>query len=109
MTTVGTIAPHIFLMSAFLSLVWGVYLVATALDYRAIARSKTRTRADVVRAMRRLVLAFCIWSVAFAYVFRTTMVLIGFSEDVIGQVVFFALLGTNVVGSLFAIISLRYD
>lgn len=106
------IAPQILAISAFLSLTWGGYLAFTVVDYLATRHRQhtaTRRRGDVVAAFRRMVVAFCLWMICFAYVFRTVIVLAGFGDAAAGQISFFALLGTNVVGSIFALVSLRYD
>lgn len=106
------IAPHIALISAFLSVTWGAYFIYTIKDYLVI-RTKNgegrRRGGDAVAALRRTIVAFCLWSFCFSFLFRTAMVLLGFGEDVVGQVVFFTLVGTNVLGSVFALVSLKYD
>jgi len=102
------ITPQILFISTFLSLTWGIFLVASVMDYRGTLVQQ-HSRRDVVIGFRRMLVAFCIWLICFAYVFRTICVLAGVGEGVAGQITFFALLGTNVVGSLFAVISLKYD
>lgn len=106
------IAPHILVISIFLSITWGGYLLYTVQDYLRVRGRRSadpRRRGDVVTAFRRMVVAFCLWLICAAYVFRTACVLVGLGDAVAGQVVFFSLIGSNVAGSLFALISLRYD
>lgn len=104
------IAWHIFAICAFLSILWGIYLAYTIADYREVkANQHLARRGDTVKALRRMVVAVCVFCLPFAFVFRTAMVLAGFGQDQIGQVVFFAIVGPNVVGSIFAVVSLRYD
>ena len=111
------IAPHILALAVFLSLTWGVYLLYTINDYLAAkGRIGTNTaqgqlpagnrrRGDVVAAFRRMVVALCVWSLPFSIVFRTASVLFGMGEEQVAQITFFALAGPNVVGSIFAAVS----
>jgi hypothetical protein len=103
------IAPQILAIAGFLSITWGVYLGGTIVSYRGLLKHPNRRRQDVVVALRRFVVAFCIWLFCFSFVFRTALVLMGAGDEFVGQIVFFALLGTNVVGSLFACVSLWFD
>ena len=106
------IAPHILVISGFLSVLWGIYLAYTIGDYRATrARpsDRQRRRGDVVRAFRRMLVAICVFTLPFSFVFRTLCVVIGIGDEQAAQVAFFSLLGPNVVGSIFAVASLRYD
>lgn len=109
MNPASSIAWHIFAISSFLSVTWGVYLIGMICEYRNIKRGTDRRRGNIVVALRKVVVAFCLWTFVFSFVFRTAMVIAGFGEDVAGQIVFFTLVGTNVVGSMFAVISMRYD
>lgn len=95
------IAPHILVLTAWFSIAWGIYLLFTIHDFRR--------RADRVVSLRQVVVAFCLWSICFSLFFRTGMVLLGFGEVTAGQVTFFTLIGTNVMGSLFVLASLRRD
>jgi uncharacterized membrane protein len=103
------ITPQIFALTAFLTVTWGINMVIAASEYRIARATPDRRRADVVRALRRCVASICLFMLPFSFMIRTALVLAGFGNDVIGMVVFFALAGTNVVGSLFVMISLRYD
>jgi len=103
------IAPQILVVASVLSLTWGIFLVASVRDYRTLLRRQTRRRSEVIVAFRRVLVTFCLWLICFSYVFRTGVVLAGMGEEAAAQITFFALLGSNVVGSIYAIISLRYD
>ena len=118
----STIAPHILVLALFLSVTWGIYLIYTVNDYRMVKTRRVvstkqgfepldgeRRRGELVAAFRRMLVALCVWSLPFSFVIRTSMVLAGFGDDLIGQIVFFALVGPNVVGSIFAVVSLRFD
>lgn len=96
------IAPAILVLSAIFSAIWAVSLYRAAQDYREARRDKL---APLGRSMRQLVLVFCAASTALAYLVRTTLVMAGFGADVAGQVLFYALLGTNLVGGLFCAVS----
>ena len=104
------IAPQVLAITSFLSIMWGIYLFSTIQEYNTARTARTnRRRGDTISAFRRMVVAFCLWLICFSYVFRTFMVLIGLGDIVTSQVMFFALLGTNIPGSIFAVISLRLD
>jgi hypothetical protein len=118
----SSIAPHIFALAVFLSVTWGIYLVYTVLDYRRVLREVTtqrpvppdfssapRRRGEILAALRRMIVAWCQWLFVFSFVFRTAMVLLGLDNQTVGLVIFFALAGSNVLGSLYVVISLRYD
>ena len=101
------IAPHILAISAFLSVMWGIYLAYTVQDYRLAKGSHVRP--EIVRAFRRMLVVLCLWSICFAYVFRTLCVIVGLGDAWAGQVAFFAILGLNVPSSIFTVISFRFD
>lgn len=106
------IAPHILGLSAFLSIFWGIYLVFTVQDYgrvRAFRPPGTRRRGDLISAFRRMLVALSLWSICFAYVFRTASVLLGFGDTSAAQIAFFAIIGINVPSAIFAVVSLKYD
>lgn len=103
------IAPQLLVLTLYLTLAWGFYLGAAVLDYRAHRAQVDRRRGEGVRALRRVVVAFCLFMLPFSFFLRTGMVLAGVADISAAQIVFFALLGTNVSGSLFCIVSLRYD
>ena len=103
------IAQHILALCAVLSVTWGIYLLGTIRHYVSLHRTPDRRRAEAVRALRDVMLALNVWLFVFSFVFRTACVLVGIGEEVAAQIVFFALAGTNLVGSLWAGVSLRYD
>lgn len=105
----SSIAPHILGLAIFLSLGWGFYLVFTI--YKWIkAREKRRNdeerrKGDVVASFRQMLVAICVFSLPFSLVFRTAAVLAGVGDATVGQIAFFALVGPNVVGSIFAVVT----
>ena len=101
---------QILIISGFLSVVWGIYLIGTIRDYRETRRLMPRRRhLDVVSALRRVVVALCLWLFVFSFVFRIGSVYFGLADSISAQIVFFALLGSNVVGSLFAAATIWLD
>ncbi len=101
------ISPQIFILAAILTLLWGTYFLYTLGEWRRINRAKVR--ADVLAAFRRVVVAWCAFILPCSVLVRTALVLAGVGDAVIGQILFFSLAGSNLVGGLFAVISLRYD
>lgn len=99
-----TIAPHILGLALFLSVMWGIFFIHTVQDYR-----RADGRKETVIAFRRMIVAVCVWLLPVSFVFRTACVLLGVGDDVVGQIAFFAMVGPNVVGSIFAVVSLKYD
>lgn len=100
------IATHIFILGLFLSVMWGIYFVYTVLDYRA---SRGKGYKVLVAAFRRLIVALCVFLLPFSLMFRTACVLLGVADEITSQIIFFALVGPNVVGCIFVVVSLRYD
>jgi UDP-N-acetylmuramyl pentapeptide phosphotransferase/UDP-N-acetylglucosamine-1-phosphate transferase len=102
---------QILAIAGFLSVTWGVYLLGVIDDYRKIRADfrHTRRRQDLVAGLRRVVVALCIWLFVFSYVFRISSVWFGVSDELSAQIVFFALLGSNVVGSIFAAVTIWRD
>ena len=100
--------PQIFVLALFLTVTWGIYMLYTIVEYRRIVRAGT-TRGRIIRDFRRMVVAVCLWLLVSSLVFRTTMVLIGLDDVVVGRVLFYALVGSNVIGSLFVVASLFFD
>ena len=107
MNTANTVTTQLLLLASFLSVTWGIYLIYTIRQYRASTRMATRGR--IVRDFRRMVVAMCLWLFVFSFVFRTVMVLLGLGADEIGQIVFYGLAGSNILGSLFVVASLFFD
>lgn len=95
-----TIAPHILFISLFLTVTWGIYFLYTVRDW-AIRRGAAR--------MRRMLVALCVWSLPLSFVLRTTLVIVGMGTEQIGIVSFFAITGINIVGSIFAVATLRSE
>lgn len=113
------IAPHILLLSSFLTIMWGIYLIFTIKDYRRVRLLRVskeaadnalyRRKGDTVAAFRRMIVAFCVFTLPASFVFRTACVLLGVGDETTAQITFFALVGPNVVGSIFAVVSLAFD
>lgn len=103
------IQKQILMISLFLSTTWGIYLFGTIREYLIIRESPMRRRQDVVVALRRFVIALCIWLFVFSYAFRVVSIGLGVEESTVSVITFFALLGSNVVGSIFSIVSLWLD
>ena len=105
--------PQVFLLTAFLTVMWGVYFASALIEYRAIRKGPTfvvlTRQQEIVRGFRRVIVSLCVFMLPAAFVLRTGLVLLGFGNDVVGVVVFFALVGPNIIGSIFAVASLRYD
>lgn len=97
---------QILAITGFLSVTWGIYAVYTIKDY---LRFRGQGRGTTVTYLRRVIVAFCLWLFVFSFFFRIVSVYFGVSDDVAGQVTFFSLLGSNVLGSLFAVVSLLFD
>lgn len=109
MAAITDIQVQILAVSLFLSLTWGVYLLGTIREYTIVRNEKFRRREDIVVALRRFVVALCVWLFVSSYAFRVGSVFFGVQDEVATLIVFFALLGSNVVGSIFAVISLWLD
>lgn len=91
---------QVFVIATFLSITWGIYLAGTIWRYR---------KKPSIAELRRFTVALCVWLFVFSFVFRTFCVLIGIGNDIAGQIVFFALLGSNVAGSLFCATTIWRD
>ncbi len=102
-------APQILFIATVLTVLWGVYLLGTIRLYVQAKNKHDRRMQDLVIALRRVVVAFCAWLFPFSFVFRTLCVILGVEDVVIGQIIFYSLLGANVTGSIYAIVSLWYD
>jgi hypothetical protein len=100
---------EVFLLATFLSVTWGIYLISVIQEWLRVHDNRTSKRGDLISAFRRLLVALAVWLLPFAFFVRTGLVLTGNGDLILGQIAFFALTGANVVGSLFAVISLRYD
>jgi hypothetical protein len=109
-TPAPTIAFQVFLITLFLTIAWGFVFFGAVIDYRHARRAATeRRRQEIVRAFRWVVVTLCLWSLPASFFFRTGLIMAGFGGDAAGQIIFFALVSTNVIGSLFCIVSLRFD
>lgn len=103
------IATQVLMLTLGLTVGWGVYFFACVAEYLDIRERHDRRQAEVLRGFRRVVVSFCLWLLPLSFFFRTGLVLLGVGDGVAGQVVFFALASTNVVGCLFCLASLRHD
>jgi hypothetical protein len=103
------ITPHVFFITVFLTVTWGFYFAYTVLDYLRLRQSTDRRRGDLVAAFRKVVVALCVLMLPLGFLVRTTLTLAGLGDAFGGQVLFFALVGTNVPGSIFVVVSLRFD
>lgn len=102
-------APQILALAAFLSITWGAALVGSVYNYKQTMSNPRRSRKDIVVAVRTFVGILCAWLFVFSFVFRTAAVLMGLGDDVVGQAVFYALVGSNVTGSIFVAVSFWFD
>ena len=100
---------EVFGLCFFLAVTWGIYGLWAIREWRKVQGNKASRRGDYIAAFRRLIIALNLWLLPFSFLVRTGEVILGIGDNVIAQVLFFALTGTNVVGSLFAVVSLRYD
>lgn len=101
-----------FWISLFLSLTWGVGLVVSVREYRETLRARRageRRSGDVVSSFRRVLVLWCLWLIVASVLFRSAFLALGFGETTSATILYFALIGSNVVGSLFFLVSLRYD
>lgn len=99
------ILTQTFLLALFLSVAWGVYLVFTIRDLLSIqhlAKTTKRDRIEIIATFRRMIVAVCVFMLPFSLLIRTAIVGLGFGDQVAGQVVFFALAGSNIPGAVFA-------
>ena len=112
------ITPHILILSAFFSVVFGWHLLDALTDWRdalIVLRTSRRTGVSVRTAardlsekMRELLAALCLVSISASYLLRTAAVLLGLGDAIAGQVAFFALLGICIPASIFMVISRRW-
>jgi hypothetical protein len=103
------ITPHIFFITTFLTVTWGIYFLYTVREYQRLRHAPTRRKGELVVAFRKMVTALCVWMLPLGFFVRTALILGGFGDEVAGQVLFFSLVGTNIPGSIFAVVSLRLD
>ena len=100
---------QILIITTFLSITWGIYLAGSIREYMRMRATAVRRRTDMIVALRRVIVALCLWLFVFSFCFRIICVIVGVDDDVAAQIVFFSLLGSNVAGSIFAVVSLWYD
>lgn len=101
-----------FWISLFLSITWGAGLLYSVHEYRQVLtlrRKGERRGGDVVAAFRRVLVLWCLWLIVASVLFRSAFLALGFGETTSATILYFALIGSNVVGSLFFLVSLRYD
>lgn len=103
------IAPHILLLSLLLGVAFGWHFLDTVSDWRYVRAHGTRRKKDLGDAFRSMIAALCLLSFCVAYVIRTALVLLGAGDTVAGQVVFFTILGVNIPGGLFMVVSRKFD
>lgn len=107
------IAGQVLGLTAFLAVMWGVYFVASLREYLQVRQGRqlvvVTRRQEIVRAFRRVVVAFCLFSLPLSAAVRSLSVVLGFGPDVGAGVVYFMLVAPNVVGAIFCVASLRYD
>ena len=108
MNNPSPITPQLLLLTLFLTITWGVYFAHTILELTQQARPTSSVGVRISN-YRRLVVALCLFLLPLSFFIRTGMVFVGFGNDVAGQVVFFTLAGSNVLGSVFVDISLLFD
>ena len=109
MADLTEVQKQILAISVFLSFTWGVYLIGTIREYLVVRNRMFRRREDIVIALRRFIVALCVWLFVFSYAYRITTFALGIETEVVAVIIFFALLGSNVVGSIFAVVSLWFD
>jgi hypothetical protein len=103
------ITVQTFLIAAALVVTWGFYFGYTVIDYVKTSRGPNRRKGDLVASFRKMVVALCVWMLPLGVLTRTALVLAGFGDETAAQVLFFALVGTNIPGSIFVVVSLRFD
>jgi TRAP-type C4-dicarboxylate transport system permease large subunit len=107
------IAGQVLALASFLAVMWGIYFVASVREYattRTGPERQTRTRRqEVVRAFRKVVVSLCLFLLPLSVCARATSVVLGFDESTTAAVLYFALAAPNVIGSVYAVVSLRYD
>lgn len=100
-------------LTAFLTMMWGIYFVAALREYLLVRSARTvlilTPRQQAIRAFRRVVVDFCVFALPLSVAIRTAGIVLGIGTDVVGGVVFFMLVTPNVIGSIFCVASLRYD
>ena len=101
------IAAQTFVLVLYLTVMWGIYFAHTIREYRR--PEATTPRRLRVANFRRAVVGLCVFALPASFLLRTLLVLMGAGNEVIGQILFFALAGPNVIGSTFVVISLRFD
>lgn len=103
------ITPHILVLSLLLGIAFGWHFMDTVNDWRYVRTHGTRRKRDLGDAFRSMIAALCLLSFCAAYVLRTATVLLGFGDSVAAQVGFFTIIGVNVTGGLFMVVSRKFD
>lgn len=104
-----TVTAQIFALAVILTLVWGWHLFDTVNDYRSLRVNPDRTKRQMGDSFRSLIAAACLWSICVGTGLRTGIILLGFGDALGGQVAFFAIMGINIPGGIFAIVSRKLD
>lgn len=106
----GTVAPQVLLLTGFVTYTWSLYFAFTVADWLDPTPEPTRTRRqELIVRFRRMIVALCALLLPASFYVRTALVLLGVGDAAAGQVVFFALASSNVVGSVFVLASLKLD
>jgi hypothetical protein len=101
------IAPHILVISILGSIIWGWHTKNAAIDYRQYRTRADRQAPRLADKFRDLICAVCLLSIFMAYVVRTAFVLAGAGEVAAGQIAFFTIMGVNIPGGIFVVVSKR--
>ena len=107
-TTPTPLTFQTFLLATTLALLWGIYFFFTVREWFQV-RQRVRARGDMISAFRRMLVAWCVFILPFSVTVRTALVIMGFGDAIIGQIIFFTLAGSNLIGAIFAVVSLRLD
>lgn len=101
--------PQVFVLTAYLTIAWGTYFAIAVRDYVRARATVHRRRDETVKVWRRMVVAFCLFMLPFSFFLRAGLTLLSLENTTISGIVFFSIAGTNVAGSIFCLVSLRYD
>lgn len=103
------VTPQIFVLVLYLTVMWGFYFLVAVREWiRGPQPTRTEPQ-EKVRAFRRVIVSFCLFMLPGSFLLRTGLVILGVGEAQVGVILFFTLAGTNIVGSTYAVYSLRYD
>ena len=99
---------QVVILTLALTVLWGVHF---GFSVRAWVRTQTtqHSRKDTIVAFRRLATAWCIFLLPLAFLVRNGLAYAGYEDAIIGQLLFFTLAGSNLVGGVFAVVSWLSD